>query len=154
MVTFIESANRVNRYALHQTKTSPFLSVRVKGIYENNVLLILVSIIVSLVVINSTAMPYKTIFFITSTSSSYYPTNNNHPENPSFPYQNPSNSTHLTFFIIEVHEFHRTKSFPHLIFSQTSNGRCCLFRTLFFFLISPIAPSTSSVLSTLWKMIL
>ncbi|KAL7608263.1 uncharacterized protein LOC111895815 [Lactuca sativa] len=78
--------------------------------------LLLLSIIVGLVAISATARPCKTIFFITSTSSSYYPADTNHPGNPNFPHQNPTNSPRLTFFITEIHEFHRSRSFPRPIF--------------------------------------
>ncbi|KAI3502759.1 hypothetical protein L1887_31050 [Cichorium endivia] len=78
--------------------------------------LLLLSVTVGLFAISATARPCKTIFFITSSSSSYYPADNRHHGNPNFPHQNPTNSPRLTFFITEIHEFHRTRSFPRPIF--------------------------------------
>ncbi|KAJ0462630.1 hypothetical protein HanHA89_Chr16g0685461 [Helianthus annuus] len=65
---------------------------------------VLFSLIVAISAISATARPCKTIFFITST---YLPTN------PQFQNPNPNpnpNSPRLTFFITEIHQFHRTRS--------------------------------------------
>ncbi|KAI3717082.1 hypothetical protein L1987_68429 [Smallanthus sonchifolius] len=77
---------------------------------------LLFSVIVGVLVISSTARPCKTIFFITtsSSSSSFYPTDDHHLRNPNFAVQNPS----FTFFITEIHEFRRTRSFTRPIFTD------------------------------------
>ncbi|KAI3665223.1 hypothetical protein L6452_43846 [Arctium lappa] len=74
--------------------------------------LLLFSVLIGVFATSATARPCKTIFFITSSSSSYYPTDVHHLRNPNFALQNPTNSPRLTFFITEIHEFHRTRSFP------------------------------------------
>ncbi|KAF5765263.1 hypothetical protein HanRHA438_Chr15g0714031 [Helianthus annuus] len=66
---------------------------------------LLFSVITTILTISATARPCKTIFFITSSSSSsYYPTNHH---NPNFALQNPNNPPRFTFFITEIHQFHR-----------------------------------------------
>ncbi|KAL4569150.1 hypothetical protein LXL04_024781 [Taraxacum kok-saghyz] len=84
--------------------------------FTTTTVLLLLSVIAGLFAISATARPCKTIFFITSSSSSYYPADNHQLGNPNFPHQNPTNSPRLTFFITEIHEFHRTRSFPRPIF--------------------------------------
>ncbi|KAD3640614.1 hypothetical protein R6Q59_000214 [Mikania micrantha] len=78
--------------------------------------LLLLSVIVGVLAISATARPCKTIFFITS--SSYYPSGDQHLRNPNFALQNPSNSPRFTFFITEIHQFHRTRSFSRPIFTD------------------------------------
>ncbi|KAK9074842.1 hypothetical protein SSX86_003161 [Deinandra increscens subsp. villosa] len=82
--------------------------------------LLLLSVIAGDFAISATARPCKTIFFITtsSSSSSYYPADDHTLRNPNFALQNPSNSPRLTFFITEIHEFHRTRSLSRPIFTD------------------------------------
>nr|GEX84905.1 hypothetical protein [Tanacetum cinerariifolium] len=57
--------------------------------------ILVLTIIAAHFAITTTARPCKTIFFITTTSTT------------TFPNQNPQNPNHLTFFITEIHQFHR-----------------------------------------------
>ncbi|KAK1439271.1 hypothetical protein QVD17_05087 [Tagetes erecta] len=75
--------------------------------------ILLLTVIIGVLAISATARPCKTIFFITSSSStSFYPTDNHPLPNPNF--QNPR----FTFFITEIHQFHRTRSFSRPIFND------------------------------------
>ncbi|KAI3813714.1 hypothetical protein L1987_18445 [Smallanthus sonchifolius] len=78
----------------------------------------LLTVIVGVLAISATARPCKTIFFITTSSSSAsYPADDHPLRNPNFALQNP-NSPRLTFFITEIHQFHRTRSFSRAVESS------------------------------------
>ncbi|KAI3776786.1 hypothetical protein L1987_46576 [Smallanthus sonchifolius] len=81
--------------------------------------LLLLSIFIGVWTISASARPCQTIFFITS--SSHFPADNRFLSKPNFQLlRNPNNSPRLTFFVTEIHEFHRTRSLPRpMLFDQS-----------------------------------
>ncbi|PWA83819.1 hypothetical protein CTI12_AA163910 [Artemisia annua] len=75
-----------------------------KSTTTTTTVILLFTIIAALSAITTTARPCKTIFFITTTTTSF----NNNPQNP--------NPNHLTFFITEIHQFHRHSHHSRPIF--------------------------------------